>query len=314
MTDILGRTADHKINKIDVLLPWLCAQRMSTRLATFLREDIMANRKAVLATVLLALSLLFSATATAQETIRIDGSSGVRPLAKALGKAFAKTPGGMAVEVGKGLSTKARLKALAAGKIDIATASHGADPKELAKRGMIVHTIAKIAVIFGVNSGVSVDNLTSAQICDIYSGKVTTWKQIGGTDLPIHARTRPDKEVDAAVMRKGIPCLTTLKFASSVKVNKKSGQMARDLAATAGAIGMTTTTRVRRSKGKIKAVSYNGVAPSVANVEAGKYLFTREAYLVTKANASAKVEAFLAFVKSAGGRSVLKANEAIPVN
>ena len=72
-------------------------------------------------------------------------------------------------------------------------------------------------------------------------------------------------------------------------------------------------TRVRRSKGEVRAISYNGVAPTVANVEAGKYPFTREAFLITKASPSAKVKAFLEFVKTAEGGSVLKANDAIPV-
>ena len=272
----------------------------------------MTKPKLVIAVAVLGLSLLIPATAGAQEALRIDGSSGVKPLAKALGKAFAESRGGMAVEVGKGLGTKARLMALEEGQIDIATASHGADPAALAKRGMTVHTIAKIAVVFGVNSGISVDNLTGAQICDIYSGKVTNWKTLGGSDLVIQPRTRPDKEVDAALMRESIPCLTNLKMAAWVKVNKKSGQMAKDLAATAGALGMTTTTRVRRSKGKVEALAYDGVAPTVVNVEASTYPFTREAYLVTRADPSAKVRAFLDFVKSAEGSTVLKANDAIP--
>ena len=76
---------------------------------------------------------------------------------------------------------------------------------------------------------------------------------------------------------------------------------------------MTTTTRVRRSKGKVKALAYDGFAPTVVNVEAGTYSFTREAYLVAKADPSAKVRAFLDFVKSAEGDEVLKANDAIPI-
>ncbi len=135
--------------------------------------------KHVFAVAVLGLSLLFPEVAIAQDALRIDGSSGVKPLAKALGKAFAESRGGMAVEVGKGLGTKARLKALQEGQIDIATASHGADPAALADRGMTVHTIAKIAVVFGVNSGISVDNLTGSQVCDIYSGKLTNWKTFG---------------------------------------------------------------------------------------------------------------------------------------
>ncbi len=255
----------------------------------------MGYKKSFLATAIFAAFLNFGADVTAQERVRIDGSSGVRPLAKALGKAFARSPGGMAVEVGKGLGTKARLKALDVGAIDIATASHGAEPKQLSKRGMTVHTIGTIAVVFAVNSGVSIRDLSDRQICDIFSGRVTNWKALGGADLVIRPRTRPDSEVDAAVMRAGIACLTNLELSPTVKVNKKSGQMARDLAATAGAIGMTTTTRVRRSKEAINAVAYNGVAPTIANVEAGKYRFNRQAYLITKTIPSTKLKEFLDF-------------------
>lgn len=271
----------------------------------------MKRRISVFLGVFFGALLVSTLGATAEETIRIDGSSGVRPLAKALGKAYADVPDAAAVEVGKGLGTKARLGALEAGTIDIATASHGVDPAALAKRGMALHTIARIAVVFGVNAEVSVSSLTERQICDIYAGKLTNWHALGGAELPIAPRTRPDREVDAAVMRKGISCLTNLGMAPTVKVNKKSGQMARDLATTVGAIGMTTTTRVRRSEGKIRAVAYNGVAPTVTNVANSTYPFTREAYLVTKAKPSAKVAAFLEFVRSNKGAAVLKANDAI---
>ena len=65
----------------------------------------MAHLKPVLAGVFVVVSLGLAAETTAGKSIRIDGSSGVRPLAKALGGAFARLPGGMAVEIGKGLGT-----------------------------------------------------------------------------------------------------------------------------------------------------------------------------------------------------------------
>ena len=100
-----------------------------------LGRQVMTKQKLFIAVAVLGLSLLFPAVVGALDALRIDGSSGVKPLAKALGKAFVKSGGGIAVEVGKGLGTKARLVALEEGQIDIATASHGADPAALAKRG-----------------------------------------------------------------------------------------------------------------------------------------------------------------------------------
>ncbi|MFM9846782.1 MAG: substrate-binding domain-containing protein [Hyphomicrobiaceae bacterium] len=258
-------------------------------------------------------ALVMAATAaSAQTTLKVDGSTGAMPLVAALANAYeAKIPN-LKVEIGKGLGTKARIDALNAGSIDIAVASHGLKTDELVKQGITFDEIARTPVVFGVNSSVPVTNLSQAQICAIYSGNLQNWKEAGGIDLAIAARTRPDTEVDAEVARDGIACLKTLKMPEAVKVMQRGGDMANELAATVGAIGMTTTTVAEQSGGKIKALSLDGVAPTEANVSAGAYRLVREVFLVVKGDASPAVKAFLAFVKSADGAKVIKANGAIP--
>jgi phosphate transport system substrate-binding protein len=249
---------------------------------------------------------------SAETTLKVDGSTGAMPLVAALAKAYeAKTPN-LKVEIGKGLGSKARIEALNSGRIDLAVASHGLNVDDLVKKGMIVDEIARTPVVFGVNASVPVINLAQSQICGIYSGGVTNWKSVGGPDLAVAARTRPDSEVDAEVVRGGIECLKTLKMPEMVKVMQRSGDMAKELAATTGAVGMTTTTVVEQSGGKIKSLSLDGVAPTASNVNAGNYRMVREVYLVTKGNASPATKAFLAFVKSADGAKVIEANRAIP--
>ena len=260
-----------------------------------------------------AITLTIAATAaSAQTTLRVDGSTGAMPLVAALAKAYeAKTPS-LKIEIGKGLGTKARIEALSAGNIDIAVASHGLKIDDLIKQGMRVDEIAHTPVVFAVNSSVTVTNLTQAQLCSIYSGAATNWKQAGGGDLAIAARTRPDSEVDAEVARDGIACLKMLKMPGVVKVMERGGDMAKELAATPGAIGMTTTTVADQSGGKVKALSLDGIAPMEANVNAGTYRLVREVFLVVKESAPPAVKAFIAFVKSSDGAKVIKANGAIP--
>ena len=250
--------------------------------------------------------------APTQTTLKIDGSTGAMPLVDALAKAHAAKTPGVTFEIGKGLGTEARIEALKSGNIDIAVASHGLKIDDLVKEGMVVHEIARTAVVFGVNSSVSVADLAQAQVCSIYSGASTNWKHLGGPDLLIAARTRPDSEVDTEVVRNGITCLTTLKMPETVKVMQRSGDMANELAATVGAIGMTTTTVAEQSGGKIKALSLDGASPTEANVTAGSYRLVREVFLVVKDSTPPAAKAFLAFVKSAEGAVVIKANGAIP--
>jgi phosphate transport system substrate-binding protein len=257
-------------------------------------------------------ALAVNVCAQGAETVLLDGSTGVMPLASALAKAFqAKNPGA-AFEFGKGLGTKARFQALADGKIDVALASHGLRVDELTKQGMVVHEIARIAVVFGVNETVSVSSLTAQQVCDIYAGRVTNWKALGGPDLEIAVRTRPESEVDTEVVRDGIACLKDLKMAGSVKAMPKSGDMAKELAAVPGAIGMTSMTVVAQSKGKVKAASLGGIAPSADSVKRKSYTLIRESFFVTRGSPSTAVARFIEFTRSASGDDVIAANGAVP--
>ena len=258
-------------------------------------------------------TLMATATAvSAQTTLKVDGSTGAMPLVAALAKVYeAKTPS-IKIETGKGLGTRARIEALSAGSIDIAVASHGLKIDELVKQGMVVNEIARTPVVFGVNVSVPVTRLSQTQVCAIYSGTLTNWNAAGGPNLAIAARTRPESEVDTEVVRDGISCFKTVKMLETVKVMQRGGDMARELATTTGAIGMTTTTVAEQSGDKIKALSLDGVAPTEANVMAGTYRLIREVFLVVKASASPETKAFIAFVKSADGAKVIKANGAIP--
>lgn len=262
---------------------------------------------------MLVLALTALPRAARAETIVVDGSTGVMPLVAALVRTFQERHPGAVVEMGKGLGTTARLQALEDGKIDIALASHGVVPEELKRRGMTVHEIAKVAVVFGVNATVPVTGLSDAQICDIYAGRVTSWKAFGAPDMPIAPRTRPDTEVDAEVVRAKIPCLSNLQMPAGVRVMPRSGDMAKELAASPGAVGMTTATVVEQSRGQIRAVALNGVIPSADSVSHGTYTLTRDSFLVTKAAPSPAVSRFLEFVRSPAGAAVIVANGAVPV-
>ncbi len=257
-------------------------------------------------------ALSVACQAYSAEQIVIDGSTGVMPLVSALAKAYQEQNRDVTITMGKGLGTKARVEALRDGKIHIAMASHGLDVAAIKKQGMVVLEFAKVAVVFGVNSSVSVTNLTDRQICDIYTIEKKNWKELGYSDALIVPITRPDSEVDTEVVRHHIACLANLKMSDAVRVAPKAGEMAQDLSAIGGAIGMTTMTVVEQSAGRIKSVSLRGIAPTSENVKNKTYVLTRDSFLVTQSSSTPAIAKFLEFVQSEAGKKVIAANGAVP--
>jgi phosphate transport system substrate-binding protein len=261
-----------------------------------------------------ALSLLLGmAPALSQEKIALDGSTGMLPLAKALATAYQQKSPSSEVEIGKGLGTGARLEALAGNKIQIALASHGIKPEDVQKGNLRVIEVAKGAIVFAINGSVPMTDITEAQVCDIYSGKVQNWQAFGGPNVPIVVLTRPPTEVDPEVIRAKIRCFAQLKEVETAKVMARGGDMATGLADTPNAIGMTSMTVVEQSAGKVKALTISGVAPTPENVKNGRYFLTRDFLFVTKDKPTADIKKFLDFVLSSEGDRVILANGAVPL-
>ena len=254
-----------------------------------------------------------SMAASPADTIRIDGSAGVMPLATALAREYRAIEPTVTIALGAGMGTKARVDALTQGTIDIALASHGIARAELIAKGVAIHEVARVAVVFGVNAGVPVTNLTRAQVCAIYAGAVTNWSRLGGTNLAIAARTRPAAEVDADVVLTGIECLRPSLAPAVALVVEKPEEMAAALASTSGAIGMTSMPFVQGSDGRIRALALDGVSPNAETVRHGRYALTRAAYMLTGARPAPAVARFLAFVRSPAGARIIVANGGVPV-
>ena len=114
--------------------------------------------------------------------------------------------------------------------------------------------------MFAVNSA-ALSNMTEEQVCAVYSGQITDWQALGASQAPIVVMTRPPTEVDSEVIREKIKCFKNLQVSENIRVMARGGDMAKGLAETSDAIGMTSMTVVEQSKGSVKALMLNGVSP-----------------------------------------------------
>ena len=244
--------------------------------------------------------------------VRVDGSAGVIPLVAELARAYAMTGTRDSIAIGGGLGSRARLDSLAAGAIDIALASHGLDSADLSARGLVAHRIAQGAVVFGAHQGVTLPGLSEAQVCDIFAGRVDNWRDLGGPDLPIVPHVRPASEVDVEVVLEQVACWKTLTPGARVITVAEPSAMVRTIAATPGAIGMTSSMLIRQGNLPVRELALDGVTPDPGNVSGGSWRLRRTFLLVTRAAPDPAVARFLEFAGSPTGVEVIRAAGAVP--
>ena len=124
---------------------------------------------------------------------KIDGSTATLPLAQAYKSAFTGTDIEK-VDVSHSKTHNAYVN-LIDKKSDLILVTYPSEEeKKLAKDAGIeleIVPVVKEAFVFFVNKENIIDNLMLNQIQDIYSGKITNWKEVGGADAQILAYQRP---------------------------------------------------------------------------------------------------------------------------
>lgn len=154
-----------------------------------------------------------------------------------------------------------------------------------------------------VNAANPVSNLTSNQVSALFTGKMQNWKDVGGPDAPVHLCVRDPVSG------------TYLGFKELAMGNQDyGGQHARfftnylgiaeAVAKDPDAIGYAGLDQAQHPG--TKAVSVDGVAPSVATVNGNKYPYARALRFYTDAvKEPAKAKEFISFVLSPAGQQVL---------
>lgn len=260
---------------------------------------------------MLTLTLSFlSAGYLHAETIKVAGSGGMIALVTPIAKAYMSKNPGVTVEVNQNsLGKEGGVMALNKGAIDIAmlstiAASDRSLPFEFTP-------LAIVPSVFAVHPSVTVKSLTGSQVCDIYSGKIKNWKEVGGANAPIVVLTRPENESAKIAIRQGLPCFSSLKELPTAISLAKAKDMSETLAKTPNAIGMLNTVMLDEAKGKIVAPKFDG--KDVAQMNPATWSMKVTSYLASKKTANEAVHKFLTFMKSAEAKKIIRQEKGIPV-
>jgi phosphate transport system substrate-binding protein len=235
-----------------------------------------------------------SAGATDKKTITLAGSTALQPLAKIAADEFMKNNAGIQVNVSGGGSFTG-LNNAASGSADIGNSDVFVDASpELKDKGLVDHQVAVAPFLIITNKDVTVDDLSKAQLSDIFTGKITNWKEVGGKDEKISIIGRAASSGSRATISKIV--MDGKDFTSAATSQDSTGNLITAVAQTPGSIGYIDAAYL---KDTVKALKYNGVAYSADAVINGKYPIYAYEHMYTKGEATGTVKAYLDYVMSA---------------
>lgn len=224
------------------------------------------------------------------------GSTALQPLVEQAGQKF------MAVDKYKGISVQVQgggsgtgLTQVSGGQADIGNSDVFAKEKlESGADELVDHQVAVVAMSTVVNPKVGVTDLKKDQLIQIFTGKITNWKEVGGADQKIVIVNRPSSSGTRATFEKYALGQKTEDLPGSIQEDS-SGTVKKLVAETPGAIGYLALSYIDNT---VTALKYDGVEANVENVEQGKYPVWAYEHMYTKGEPKEHVKAFLDYILS----------------
>ncbi|MDP2938593.1 MAG: phosphate ABC transporter substrate-binding protein [Candidatus Omnitrophota bacterium] len=275
--------------------------------------------------ILITLAILNPAFAAKNKnSIQVKGSDTMVNLGQAWAEKYMQDyPNEFVAITGGGSGTG--ISSLISAACDIAMSSRNIKDKEivLAKQKGINPNEIKVALdglAVVVNPKNPVSKLTLDELAQIFTGKITNWKEVGGQDLKIVILSR---EVNSGthvyfkehVLRKNDPN-SKAEFAPTALLLSSSQAIADEIAGNASAIGYYGMGYISAKQKAILIANDEKseyIAPIIENVVNGKYPVSRPLFLYTNGEPLGLVKNFVDFILSAEGQDIVLKTDFVPI-
>ena len=215
-----------------------------------------------------------SSSSSLSGTVATDGSTSMEKVIGYLSEAFMQENPNVKVAYNP-TGSGSGIEAVGKGSCDIDLASRDLTDDEKSS-GLTQTTIAVDGIAMIVNPDNGVDDLTIDQIAQIYTGQITNWKDVGGSDGDIVVIGREA----ASGTRDGFETITDTKDKCKYAQELTStGDVIQTVAGNPNAIGYASLADLNDS---VKAIKVGGVAPTEDTVKDGSYKIQRNFNLITK--------------------------------
>lgn len=240
------------------------------------------------------------------QTVATDGSTSMEKVVGFLSEAYMEEHEGIKVTYNP-TGSSSGIQAVAEGRCDIGLASRDLKEEETADLQGTVIAIDGIGII--VHPDNPVTDLTIEQIGKIYTGEITNWKEVGGSDAPIVCIGREA----ASGTRDGFEEVTGTKDKCQYSQELTStGDVVQTVSGNPNAIGYAS---IASANDTVRTVSVEGVAPTTETIQNGEYKVQRNFVFVTKKDGtlSDAAQEFFGFATSSQADSLITEAGAVPI-
>ena len=235
-------------------------------------------------------------------SITISGSSALLPLMEKSIEKFNERYPDVEISAQAGGSGTG-LTQVSDGTVDIGNSDVFAEEKLDADKAkeLIDHKVVGQGFGVVVSNSLGIDNLSKEQIKDIFSGKVTNWKEVGGPDKEIFIVHRKSGSGTRATFEaKVLDGDASLENDSLGVMQDSNGAVLEAMKANDGAISYLGLAYMMSDEAKaaLKVVSIDGVTSDTKNICDGSYPFWSYGHMYTKGEAQTPAKEFIEFITS----------------
>jgi len=228
-------------------------------------------------------------------SVNISGSSALQPLVQAAADALKAVNIGLSITVNPGGSGTG-LQNVSDKTVDIGNSDIFAEEKLDATKSaaLVDHQVCVVGVAPVVNPKVGVTNITAQQLIDIFTGKTTNWKDVGGIDKAIVIINRPTSSGTRALFKKYALQGKDEKLGTLGEDN--NGTIKQAVAQTEASISYLAFSYLTDST--VNALSIDGKKPTYDNVYSGAYSIWGYEHMYTYGEAKGLAKSVIDFIKS----------------
>ena len=262
----------------------------------------MSKKNYIICVFLLVIPLIIGC-GKGKTSITLAGSTAFQPFAEKLAEQYMEIHKDININV-QGGGSAVGIQSANSGAAEIGMADLVQLPDEA--KTLTATVVAKDGIAIVVNPKNKVANLTTDQVRDIFNGKITNWKEVGGEDATITVISR---EAGSGTRSSFEQIVKDIVLKKDALIQDSNGTIRETVANDPNSVGYLSHGLINE---KVKPLTLDGLEPSTENIIAGKYKLVRPIFLLVKGQPQGEVKDFIDYILSDEGQQTIISDGLLP--